>query len=63
VVSLKDPVNAYIERIPFQTTELKWELSSVPDACACTEKDYETMHRELSVLIKDLMTLLHGESA
>ena len=63
VVSLKDPVNAYIERIPFQTTELKWELSSVPDACACTEKDYENMHRELSVLIKDLMTLLHGENA
>ena len=26
-----------------------------------TEKDYENIHRELSVLIKDLMTLLRGE--
>ncbi len=61
VVSLQQPVTSYIERIPFQTTALKWDLASVPEGCACTEQDYESIHREFSVLIKDLMMLLRGE--
>ena len=61
VVSLKAPVSSYIERMPFQTTALNWKLASVPDDCSCEQKDYENIHRELSVLIKDLMTLLRGE--
>lgn len=63
VVGLSGPVTDYIERIPFQTTTLNWPLASVPEACSCSEKDYEHIHRELSVLIKDLMTLLRGEDA
>jgi phosphate transport system protein len=63
IVSLKQPVNTYLEHIPFQTTALKWNLTSVPEACACGEQDYENIHRELSVLIKDLMMLLSGEGA
>jgi len=63
VVSLQQPVSAYIDRIPFQTTVLNWQLNSVPDACACEEKDYESIHRELSVLLKDLMVMLRGEDA
>jgi len=63
IVSLKEPVNTYLEHIPFQTTALKWNLTSVPEACACGEQDYENIHRELSVLIKDLMMLLSGEGA
>ena len=63
IVSLKQPVRTYIERIPFQTTALNWQLSSVPDGCVCTEQDYQTIHRELSVQIKDLMSLLRGEDA
>ena len=63
IVSLKDPVASYMENIPFQTTALNWELSSVPEACACSEEDYESIHRELSVRIKDLMMLLRGEDA
>ncbi len=62
VISLKAPVTSYIERIPFQTTALNWKLASVPEDCSCEEKDYENIHRELSVLIKDLMTMLRGES-
>jgi hypothetical protein len=63
IISLKAPVSTYIERIPFQTTALNWRLASVPEDCACSDKDYEGIHRELSVLIKDLMMLLRGEEA
>ena len=63
IVSLKGPVISYIERMPFQTTGLRWRLSSVPEGCVCGGEDYENMHRELSVLIKDLMMLLRGEDA
>ena len=61
VISLKAPVTSYIDRIPFQTTALNWHLDSVPEDCSCQEKDYENIHRELSVLIKDLMIMLRGE--
>jgi len=63
VVGLSGPVTDYMGRIPFQTTALDWRLASVPDDCSCSEKDYENIHRELSVLIKDLMILLRGEDA
>jgi hypothetical protein len=63
IVSLKGPVSTYIGRIPFQTTALRWRLSSVPESCACSNEDYEKIHRELSVLIKDMMILLRGEDA
>ena len=63
IISLKGSVTAYIENIPFQTTALNWELPSVPEGCVCSEQDYENIHRELSVRIKDLMLLLRGEDA
>ena len=63
IVSLARPVSEYIDRTPFQTTALNWKLTSAPDDCACTEQDYEAIHRELSILIKDLMVLLRGEGA
>lgn len=63
IVSFNEPVTSYLERIPFQTTALNWQLASVPEGCSCSEQDYENIHRELSVLIKDLMLLLRGEGA
>ena len=63
IVSLKQPVSTYLERLPFNTTALNWQLASLPENCACSEKDYENIHRELAVLIKDLMVLLRGEGA
>ena len=63
IVSLKAPVSSYIGKIPFQTTALNWNLTSVPEDCACSDQDYESIHRELSVLTKDLMMLLRGEDA
>ena len=63
VVGLSGPVSDYIQRLPFQTTALNWHLTSVPEGRSCSQEDYENIHRELSVLIKDLMTLLRGEDA
>jgi len=63
IVSLKEPVSSYIEKLPFQTTALNWNLATMPEDCACSEQDYESIHRELSVFIKDLMALLLGEDA
>ena len=63
IVSLKAPVSSYIDKIPFQTTALNWKLTSVPEDCACSDQDFESIHRELSVLIKDMMMLLRGEDA
>lgn len=63
IVSLNGPATSYLDRIPFQTTALNWQLASVPEDCTCSEQDYENIHRELSVLIKDLMLLLRGEDA
>jgi phosphate transport system protein len=63
IVSLQGPVKSYIENVPFNTTQLRWDLSSLTEGAGCSEQDYENIHRELSVRIKDLMTLLHGEGA
>ncbi len=61
VISLKAPVSSYIARMPFQTTAMNWQLASVPEDCSCSEQDLENIHRELSVRIRDMMTLLRGE--
>lgn len=61
IVSLQAPVSSYIQNPPFNTTQLTWELNSVPEACVCDAQAYENIHRELSVRIKDLMVLLRGE--
>lgn len=61
VISLKAPVSSYIARVPFQTTAMNWRLASVPEDCSCSENDFENIHRELSVRIRDMMTLLRGE--
>ncbi len=63
IVSLQAPVSSYIENLPFSTTPVTWELSSMPEGCVCDAQAYENIHRELSVRIKDLMVLLRGEDA
>jgi len=63
IISLQGPVKSYIANPPFNTTVLNWELASMADKGDCSDQDYEHIHRELSVRIKDLMTLLHGENA
>jgi protein-tyrosine-phosphatase len=63
IVSLQAPVRSYIQNPPFNTTQLNWQLTSVPEGCVCDAQAYENIHRELSVRIKDLMMLLCGEGA
>ena len=63
IVSLQQPVGTYIQDPPFNTTQLTWELTSVPEGCVCDAQAYENIHRELAVRIKDLMVLLRGEDA
>jgi len=63
IISLQGPAKSYIANPPFNTTLLNWELASIPDKDAGGEQNYEKIHRELSVRIKDLMNLLQGEGA
>ena len=61
IVSLQAPVSSYIQNAPFNTTQVTWALDSVPEGCDA--EAYESIHRELSVRIKDMMVLLRGEDA
>lgn len=63
IISLQGPVKSYIANPSFNTTLLNWELASMTDKEACSDQDFENIHRELSVRIKDVMTLLQGEGA
>jgi phosphate transport system protein len=61
IVSLRDEVASYLPRIPFHTSALAWGLSEVPEDEDIHE--YDSIYRELAILIKDLMELLRGEGA
>lgn len=63
IVSLQAPIRTYISHPPFNTTPLNWKLGTVPEGCACGDDDYEAIHRELSIQIKDMMKLLCGKEA
>lgn len=61
IVSLNNPISEYIEKIPFHTSVLEWDVgpSPAPDDAAALE----SLYRELAVKISDLMILLRGEGA
>ena len=61
IVSLEGEVSSYIPNIPFHSTALEWDLGPVPDAD--TEQGFENFYRAISLQVKDLMELLHGEGA
>ncbi|MEW8505090.1 MAG: phosphate signaling complex protein PhoU [Candidatus Thiodiazotropha sp.] len=61
VVSLQGEVATYLPRIPFHTSALEWGLGEAPEDEDAHE--YESIYRELAILIKDLMELLRGEGA
>jgi phosphate transport system protein len=63
IISLQGPADAYIANPPFKTTLLNWELASLADKDSSSDQQYEKLHRELSVRIKDVMNLLRGEGA
>lgn len=61
IVSLEGEVSSYLPNIPFHSTALEWDLGPVPDAD--TEQGFENLYRAISLQVKDLMELLHGEGA
>ncbi|MES9991357.1 MAG: phosphate signaling complex protein PhoU [Candidatus Thiodiazotropha sp.] len=61
VVSLRGEVASYLPRIPFHTSAIEWGLGETPEVEDFHE--YESIYRELAILIKDLMELLRGEGA
>ena len=59
IVSLEGDVASYIPEIPFHATPLEWDLGPVPTAG--DERGFEDLYREISLRVKDLMEILHGE--
>jgi len=62
IVSLSGSIKDYMERVPFHTTALEWDISAQPaDDASDANARWETISRELSVQIRDLVAILHGE--
>jgi protein-tyrosine-phosphatase len=61
IVSLQGAFDSYLPRIPFHTSALEWGLGEAPEDEDIHE--YDSIYRELAILIKDLMELLRGEGA
>jgi len=55
IVCLEGSVGDYIEKLPFHTAVLEWELGEV--------EEMETLYRELAPRIKDLLELMRGKGA
>jgi protein-tyrosine-phosphatase len=65
IVSLQGPLKDYLAEIPFHTTDLEWEVGSVPvgDDDAQTTQRLEASYREIAVQVRDLMETLRGTDA
>lgn len=64
IVSLSGTVTDYMERVPFHTAVLEWNIGTPPtsDATNAGER-WEILYRQLSVQLRDLMNTLHGEGS
>jgi phosphate transport system protein len=65
IVSLQGPVTSYIDKIPFHSTPLEWDITPAPalSDAAAFEAWLEEIYRDMAVQIRDLMELLRGEGA
>jgi phosphate transport system protein len=62
IVSLAGPVTDYMERVPFHTVALTWDLGSPPDADAPDAgARWGEIYREMAVRLFDLVQLMHGD--
>lgn len=62
IVSLAGPVTDYVERVPFHTVALEWDIGSAPDPDAADAVErWEEIYRDLAVRIRDLVQLMHGD--
>jgi phosphate transport system protein len=66
IVSLQGPVKSYIDKVPFHTAALEWDVGGVLAAELPEEQRrerYATLVREIAVQVSTLMTTLRGEEA
>ena len=66
IVSLQGPVKSYIDKVPFHTAALEWDVGGVLAAELPEEQrreHYATVVREIAVQVSTLMTTLRGEEA
>lgn len=65
IVSLQGPVKGYLEKIPFHTTDLEWDVGSAPegDDDAQATEHLEAVYREIAMRVRDLMETLRGTDA
>lgn len=65
IVSLEGDARAHLPEIPFYTVLLEWETAPAPgDADGpLDEAQLEEIYRDLSLRIRELMAILHGEQA
>jgi len=62
IVSLTGPVTDYMERVPFHTVALEWDVGAAPDPDAADARErWEEIYRNLSVRLRDLMRVMHGQ--
>lgn len=64
IVSLAGPVSDYMERVPFHTVALAWDVAEAPDPDAADAAErWEEIYRTLAVRLRDLVHVMHGEEA
>ncbi|MEA3278859.1 MAG: PhoU domain-containing protein [Pseudomonadota bacterium] len=61
ILSLQEAVKDYMDRVPFHTVALQWDLGAPPAADdPDAEQRWEEIYRQLAVNLRDLMQTLHG---
>jgi phosphate transport system protein len=66
IVSLQGPVKSYVDKVPFHTAALEWDVGGVLAAELPEEQRrerYATLVREIAVQVSTMMTTLRGEEA
>ena len=59
IITLRGAIDSYFPKLPFHTTALEWQISTPLDE----NLQMESLYREISPHIRDLMELLVGEEA
>ncbi|MCG6861366.1 MAG: hypothetical protein LJE70_08835 [Chromatiaceae bacterium] len=61
IVSIEGAVTDYLERIPFHTTALAWDVGKAPHPDAAdAEESWDAIYRKLSTQLRDLVRIMLG---
>ncbi|MEO5330406.1 MAG: phosphate signaling complex protein PhoU [Magnetococcus sp. YQC-5] len=63
IISLQGPVRSIIERPPFHTVVLQWDVGSLPEAAdkSAAMRRFEEIYRELAIQLRQLMDIVTGK--